>query len=58
MEPEWKQNRRYSLVGPVPGGSDWWEINDMEKMYAVTTVQASFPNAEKVIRFAWSQIPD
>lgn len=58
MEAEWKQNRRYALVGPVVGGDQWWEINDMEKMYAVATIQSSFPNAEEVIRFAWSKIPD
>lgn len=49
---------KYALTSPTPGGYFWWAINDMEKMYAVATVQASFPNAEEVIRFAWSQIPD
>lgn len=58
MTHETKQNGRYALVGPAPGGYDWWAINDMEKMYAVVNVQASFPNAEQVIRFAWSQIPE
>jgi hypothetical protein len=53
MQPERKG--RFALVGPA-GTYAWWAINDMEKMYAVTTVQASFPNAEEVIRFAWSQI--
>jgi hypothetical protein len=55
MKPERKG--KYALVGPVPHGY-WWAINDMEKMYAVVNVQASFPNAEQVIRFAWSQIPE
>ena len=41
---------------PPSGTFDWWEINDMERMYAVFTLQISFPNAEKVARFAWSEI--
>ena len=28
MTQEIKQNGRYTLVGPVPGGYDWWAIND------------------------------
>jgi uncharacterized Rossmann fold enzyme len=49
---------KYALVGPTPHGNNWWAINDMKKMYAVATVQASFPDAEEVIRFAWAKIPD
>ena len=52
-----EQKGKYSLVHPVPGGYFWWAINDMEKMYSVVTVQADFPNAEKVIRAAWDQLP-
>ena len=57
---ETKQNGRYVLVGPVPGGYDWWAINDFgpEKGYARVTVQADWPNAEAVIRLAWDQIPE
>ena len=47
---------RYVLAHPVRGGFDWWEINDMQKMYAVVTVQASFPEAEAVARFAFSKL--
>lgn len=46
---------KYTLT-PPSGAFNWWEINDMEKMYAVITVQASFPNAEAAIRFAWDQL--
>ena len=56
MEPEHKG--KYALIGPVPGGDDWWQINNMQKMYAVVSVQATFPNAEQVIRFAWAQISE
>jgi hypothetical protein len=56
MQPERKG--KFALVGPVPGGTQWWQINDREKMYAVVSVQASFPHAEEVIRFAWAQIPE
>ena len=60
MESEQKQNGRYALVGPVPGGYDWWAINDFdpEKGYARVTVQADWPNAEQVIRLAWDAIPE
>jgi hypothetical protein len=44
---------KYTLVPPA-GAHDWWQINDMELMYAVVSVQASFPDAEKSVRFAWS----
>jgi hypothetical protein len=47
---------RYVLAHPVSGGFDWWEINDMQKMYAVVTVQASFPEAEQVARFAFDKL--
>jgi hypothetical protein len=54
---------KYALVPPArlvenPEGLDWWEINDMEEGYSIVTVQASFPNAEQVIRVAWAQIPE
>jgi hypothetical protein len=49
---------KYTLVAPADVGYDWWTINDMEKEYAVVTVQASFPNAEQVIRNAWAQLPE
>ena len=55
MEPE--RNGKYALVGPVKGGYDWWSINDMEEMYAVVTVQAKVPQAERIIRFAWDLLP-
>jgi hypothetical protein len=49
---------KYVLAPPVPGQYPWWEINDMEGMFAVFTVQESFPNAEKVARFAFEQIAE
>ena len=54
MQPERKG--KYALAGPTAGGFDWWMINDLEKMYAVVTVQASFPDAEKVIRGIWDKL--
>lgn len=56
MQPERKG--KFALVGPVPGGTHWWQINDTEVEYAIVSVQAPFPHAEEVIRFAWAQIPD
>jgi hypothetical protein len=49
---------KYVLAGPVPAAYDWWSINDMVKGYSIVTVQASFPNAEQVIRNAWAQLPE
>jgi len=49
---------KYALTYPIPDGYDWWAINDMEKMYAIVTVQASVPHAEEIIRFAWSKLPE
>lgn len=49
---------KYVLAGPVPAAYDWWVINDMEEGYSIVTVQASFPNAEQVIRNAWAQLPE
>ena len=54
MQPERKG--KYALAGPTAGGFDWWMINDLEKMYAVVIVQASFPDAEKVIRGIWDRL--
>lgn len=54
MQPESKG--KYVLVGPTATGFDWWMINDLEKMYAVVTVQVSFPDAEKIIRNAWDAL--
>jgi hypothetical protein len=31
-------------------------INDMERMYAVVSVQSSVPDAEKITQFAWDKI--
>jgi hypothetical protein len=54
---------KYALVPPArsvehPESYDWWVINDMEEGYSIVTVQASFPNAEQVIRNAWAQLPE
>jgi hypothetical protein len=48
---------KYALAGPVEGGIQYWEINDMERMYAVASVHVSFPNAEQAIHALWDQIP-
>jgi len=40
------------------GAFDWLGINDMEKMYAVFTIQKSFPGAEEIAQLAWGKIPD
>lgn len=55
LQEDARSGGRYALVGPVQG-VDWWQINDMEKMYAVVSVQASLPEAEKIIHYAWDQI--
>jgi hypothetical protein len=47
---------RFVLAHPVEGGVQWWQINDMEKMYAVFSVQASVPHAEEIARFAYAKI--
>ena len=44
------------VLSPPSGTHDWWEINDMEKMYAVVSIQSSFPGAEQVAHDAWSHI--
>lgn len=46
---------KYALARPA-GAHDWWQINDMEKMYAVVSIQASFPDAEKIIMDAWANL--
>jgi len=47
--------QEYIFVPPT-GDYDWWEITDMIKSYAVVTVQASMPNAEKIARLAWAAL--
>ena len=39
-------NNRYSLCPPVKGGIQFWEINDMEKMFALVSISVHYPNAE------------
>jgi hypothetical protein len=50
-----ERDGKYALV-PPSGSNAWWSINDMEAMYAVVSIQGSFPGAEKVARFAWAKI--
>jgi hypothetical protein len=50
------ERRGKYAFAPPSGAHDWWEINDMEKMYAVVSIQASVPHAEEIARFAWSKI--
>ena len=47
---------RYRLAEPFKGGSDWWEISDMVKEYAVVTIQADFPDAEALAQLAFSKV--
>lgn len=58
QEDTLKTSERFVLAHPVEGGNQWWEVNDMEKQYAVVTVQASVPHAEEIARFAYSKIVD
>jgi hypothetical protein len=55
MPREVERKGKYVLA-PPSGELDWWEINDMEKMYAIVTIQASIPGAEEIARFAWSKL--
>lgn len=48
---------KYAL-SPPSEDHDWWEINDMEKMYAVVTIQSSIQDAEAIARFAWDKITE
>jgi hypothetical protein len=48
---------KYALAAPVENGSDWWYINDLEKMYAIASVQASaFLDPQKIVALAWEQL--
>jgi hypothetical protein len=49
---------RYSLDTPVKGGIQWWEISDMKLDFAVLTVSAHFPDAEKVVRSVFEPLKD
>jgi hypothetical protein len=46
---------KYAFV-PPSRTCDWWEISDMERMYAVVTIQAGAPGAEAIARYAWRMI--
>lgn len=41
---------------PPSDSHQWWEINDMEQMYAVVSIQSTFSWAENIIRLAWNNI--
>jgi hypothetical protein len=47
---------KYALSAPS-GAHDWWQINDMERMYAVFSIQVGFPDAVDIAHFAWGKIP-
>lgn len=53
---EFTSNGRFALANPVKGGIQFWEINDMQKMYAVVSVSASLPFAEEIARQAFDKI--
>lgn len=38
---------RYVLSAPVEGGIQFWEVNDMQEMYAVASIQKRVPGAEE-----------
>jgi hypothetical protein len=46
---------RYVLSSPS-GGHDWWEVNDMQKQYAVVTVQSTLSNAQRIAELAFELI--
>ena len=52
------ENRKgkYAL-SPPSGPHDWWNINDTTVEDAVFTIRADFPDAEEIVRLAWSKIP-
>jgi hypothetical protein len=49
---------RYALVSPVRGGIQFWEINDMEKEYAVFSRSVHFSDAEDVSREEFKKYAD
>lgn len=49
---------KYAFSTLLGGSDDWWQINDTEQGYAVVSVQASLPHAERIARFAWGLITD
>ena len=46
---------RYVLVAPS-GGHDWWDVNDIDKQYAVVSVQSDLPNAQRIAEVAFELI--
>jgi hypothetical protein len=53
--PATKPAPRY-VLSPPSGAHDWWEINDMQKQYAVVTVQKDFPCAEAIAKAAFKGV--
>lgn len=53
--PAVERKGKYAF-SPPSGAHDWWDINDMERMYAVVSIQAGIPSAEVIARFAWGAI--
>lgn len=49
---------RYSLCPPIPGGNQFWEINDMEQMFAVVAISASLPHAEREARRLYAMLTE
>jgi hypothetical protein len=44
------------VLSPPSGAHDWWEINDMQKQYAVVSVQKDFPGAEVIAKAAFKGV--
>ena len=55
-QPAPRERKGKFAFTPPSGDNDWWMINDMERMYAVVSVQSSVPDAEKITQFAWDKI--
>lgn len=49
-EGELEMNQRYSLVPPIHGGEQFWDINDEQRQFAIISIHVSFPDAEKLAK--------
>lgn len=48
---------RYVLAPPPEhGGLQFWEINDMQEMYAIVAIHKSFPNVEQVMNDLYKKL--
>ena len=47
---------RYVIVQPVSGGPEFWYVNDMVNMYAVSVIHKSVKNAEYLTRQIYAEL--